>query len=965
MTRAPRKIACSRCRFHFLAILAATLLSATPPPALAQCATIASPETGGCRLTAPSQTLTIQSGGALNGWLNMTGLAPGAALTVDSGGTLRGINGAPSLNGGGQVTNVIVGLAGANQTITNNGTITINQTVAVDLIGVYGSGFTITNNGQIINNDPHAVSNAIAVETANVSGTINNHGSITAAGAGIEGTIYVAAGGGTLAINNFQGATIHSDPFIAVNVPVNETMILRNAGTISTNSSTAPAIRFGVASDTLILEPTSVIRGFVDAGGGINKFALGGTTNGGFDVSGIGAAAQYRNFQAFEKIDANTWALTGTTTASTPWTVTQGTLQISADNNLGAAGTTLTLNGGTLATTATFNSSRPVAITANNGGVDVADGTTLTWNGAISGPGALSKFGAGTLLFNGNQSYAGATNVLAGALAIGDPSHASANLSGSSLVTVASGATLGGYGTVAGNVVNNGTIAAANAVSAFSSGPTGTFTIGGNVTNSGLINLAGSTPGNVLKIGGNYIGTAGSSVQFNTVLNAGGPLSNQFTDRLLITGSADPSTVTVRASGSGAFTSTGLPTNTSGISLIQVAGSSNPGAFSLAGGYITGGTPFQYRLNAYGPGSSFGPASPGQNLVGNSGGYWDFRLQNAFVTPSGDPATPGSGPVRPALAPQVPAYISAPTALFNAGLLDIDQLHRRLGEIRDAQAVGLPKTVEVFARAYGNTMTYKSNRSFTDYGIDATESYAAIQAGASGIVRDDDLGMLRLGLAFSYGHLQFDPDAPEGFSEGSFNSEKLSAIATYQAHAGWYLDGIVTGGWFNGAINTSARGQASSLNGSLVGASLEGGYPIGLGWQKLSVEPQVQVSWQHLMFDPMTDVDSINVQLGTLDQGVVRAGARLVRPFETDDKRFVTPYVKVNLLQGFADGGAINVGGVNFDTGQYGTAIQMGGGVTGMLTASLAVYGDVSYQHEVSDGGFRGWAFNGGVRYSF
>jgi outer membrane autotransporter protein len=644
-------------------------------------------------------------------------------------------------------------------------------------------------------------------------------------------------------------------------------------------------------------------------------------------------------------------------------------LQISADNNLGAAGTTLTLNGGTLATTATFNSSRPIAITANNGGIDVADGTTLTWNGAISGPGALNKFGAGTLLFNGNQSYAGATNVLAGTLAVGDPSHTSANLSGSSLVTVASGAALGGYGTVAGNVVNNGTIAVANAVSAFSNGPTGTFTISGNVTNSGLINLAGSTPGNVLKIGGNYTGTAGSTVQFNTVLNAGGPLSNQFTDRLLITGSADPSTVTLHTSGSGSFTSTGLPTNTSGISIIQVAGSSYAGAFTLAGGYITGGTPYQYHLNAYGPGSPNGAAASSQNLVGNSGGYWDFRLQNAFVTPSG-PAQPGQ-PIdptttRPALAPQVPAYITAPTALFSAGLQDIDQLHRRLGEIRDAQAKGLPQTAEFFARGYGNTMTYKSNRSFADYGISASESYAAFQLGGSAVVTNDDFGMLRLGLAGSYGKLQFDPNAPDGFSEGNVNVGKVSGIATFQARAGWYLDGIVSGGWFNGTVGTAARGQAATLSGSMVGASLEGGYPIGLGWQKLSVEPQVQVSWQHLMFDDTTDVDSINTKLGMLDQGIVRAGARLVRPFETDDGRFVTPYVKANLLQGFADNNnAINVGGVAFDTGQYGTAIQVGGGVTGMLMANLAVYGDVSYQHEVSDGGFRGWAFNGGVRYQF
>jgi outer membrane autotransporter protein len=607
------------------------------------------------------------------------------------------------------------------------------------------------------------------------------------------------------------------------------------------------------------------------------------------------------------------------------------------------------------------------------------------------------------------NTYTGATNVQAGTLVVGDPAHPSASLAGGGRVNIASGATLGGFGTIPGTVNNSGTVALGNALAAYASSPLGSYTLGGdvnnaglisiagntltiggnvtnsgtialggsspgmllnvvgNVTNSGLIDLTGTTPGNSAGIVGNYTG-AGGSLLFNTVLNAGGPLSNQFTDRMLVTGSAGGSTsVNLRTMGSGAFTSTGFPTADTGISLIQVAGSSSPGAFSLPGGYVAAaGTPFQYRLNAYGPGSRFGAADPSQNLVGNPGGYWDFRLQNVYVTPSGDPATPAdAGNARLAVAPQVPAYITAPTALFNAGQQDIDQLHRRLGEIRDAQAVALPKWGEVFARGYGTTMNYRSTRSFSDYGTDTTESYAAVQVGGSGVVVNDDAGTLRVGLAASYGKLQFDPSAPEGFSEGNLDVGKLYGMATFQARAGWYLDGIVTGGWFSGPIATTARGQAASLSGSVVGASLEGGYPIALGWQKLAVEPQVQVSWQHLMFDGTTDVDGLAVGLGTLDQGMLRAGGRIVRPFETDDGRRVTPYLKVNLLQGFADGGAIDVSGFSFDTGQYGTAIQMGGGVTGMLTRQLAVYGDVAYQHEVSNGGFRGWAFNGGVRYSF
>jgi hypothetical protein len=43
---------------------------------------------------------------------------------------------------------------------------------------------------------------------------------------------------------------------------------------------------------------------------------------------------------------------------------------------------------------------------------------------------------------------------------------------------------------------------------------------------------------------------------------------------------------------------------------------------------------FQHALNAYGPRSPFGLADPGQSLVGNPSGHWDFRLQNSYVTPS-------------------------------------------------------------------------------------------------------------------------------------------------------------------------------------------------------------------------------------------------------------------------------------------------------------------------------------------
>jgi outer membrane autotransporter protein len=79
----------------------------------------------------------------------------------------------------------------------------------------------------------------------------------------------------------------------------------------------------------------------------------------------------------------------------------------------------------------------------------------------------------------------------------------------------------------------------------------------------------------------------------------------------------------------------------------------------------------------------------------------------------------------------------------------------------------------------------------------------------------------------------------------------------------------------------------------------------------------------------------------------------------------MTPYLKANLIQGLGDSGKIQLSNTGFGTGSYGTVIQVGGGVTGTLTQKVSLYGDVAWQHNVGDGGLRGWSFNGGVRFAF
>lgn len=98
---------------------------------------------------------------------------------------------------------------------------------------------------------------------------------------------------------------------------------------------------------------------------------------------------------------ANTFAL--------PVAVTAGTLSVSADSGLGNAANALTLsNGGTLETTASFTSSRAIALGAGGGTISAGDGTILVLSGTVSGQG-LAKQSAGTLVLQGANSHASTT----------------------------------------------------------------------------------------------------------------------------------------------------------------------------------------------------------------------------------------------------------------------------------------------------------------------------------------------------------------------------------------------------------------------------------------------------------------------------------------------------------------------------------------------------------------------------
>ncbi len=490
-----------------------------------------------------------------------------------------------------------------------------------------------------------------------------------------------------------------------------------------------------------------------------------------------------------------------------------------------------------------------------------------------------------------------------------------------------------------------------------------------------------------LTVDNDYSGVGAALIALNTTLNAGGSLPAQATDRLIINGNATGATrIMVHGSGNGAYTSAATTSlNNEGISLVQVAGTSTEAAFALAnpGGYVAAG-PFQYRLYAYGPGASAGVAAAEQNLTTNTAGtHWDYRLQNPYVVPpvppencealgTCQPTPPPAKPERPTLlVPQAPTYINLPTAMMHAGFQDIDMLHRRLGELHDDNPNALNRAGrdqtdgESFVRVYGGMFDYDSNRSYNQYGYNSDVNYVALQVGSNVFSHRNENAITRVGFALTFGTMSMETNSPnvfEGRSKATVNTYSLQGYMTRQWDSGFYIDSVLSYGLFEGDISSYAISNVGDVSGNTFAAGIEIGRPWHFA-EKWTLEPQLQLVYLRASFNNSTHTDGVVFGAGSPQQLVGRVGGRLTRAFRTDDNQLITPYAKLNLIHGFLDSSDVSLSGTTFASGDYGTALQIGGGMTGTLDQNWSLYADAAWQRSLHDGGFGGWVANAGVRY--
>ncbi len=351
-------------------------------------------------------------------------------------------------------------------------------------------------------------------------GSLINSGSISGGNGGIGG----ASTGGNGSFGNGGAAIIGTN------------LSIINSGTISgglsgNGSTRAEAIHFTGGTNSLEIRTGSNIIGNVNATAGTNALILGGTVNDSFDTSTIGS--QYLGFSAYRKTGNGTWALTGSTSAVTPWTIDAGTLSISAAGSLGAAGSSLTFNGGTLQFSNTFDlaSGNAIVLAAGGGSIDTNTFDTSI-SQPVSGTGNLMVYGLGQLTLAGANTYSGTTTIgNATTLNLG-PGGAIADSSGvvdngtfdiSATSHGASVAGLTGTGTV---YLGNQTLTLTSASGTFSgniSGRGGLVLTGGTETLAGTSTYAGNTSitgGTLLVSNDSALGAAGG----NLLLSSGGTL---------------------------------------------------------------------------------------------------------------------------------------------------------------------------------------------------------------------------------------------------------------------------------------------------------------------------------------------------------------------------------------------------------------------------------------------------------
>ncbi|MDU0339157.1 autotransporter family protein [Bosea rubneri] len=650
-----------------------------------------------------------------------------------------------------------------------------------------------------------------------------------------------------------------------------------------------------------------------------------------------------------------------------------------------AAGSTITTNGAGSHAVLISNASLTISdstLAALGAGSDALRSSAGTINVPIARSTLRAAQGAAIAALGGtlNATLTG-SSVVGGPLALQALNNSTLNLS-------ADASTLTGTAATAAGSTSNVTLQNGSTWNV-----TGNSTLTNLTNGSGSLIQFGAPDGGVFKTVTtvNYVG-GGGSVGLNTFLGADGSPS----DLLVVNGGTASGASSLRVANT---TGPGELTVANGILVVQALnnGTTSSGAFSLAGPVVAG--PYEYSLyrgsvDGTGPDnwylrSSVPTPPPDPPIPPTPPTPTPPEPTPPTPTPP-EPQPPSPEPTPQPPRVQVPDYrreVSLYSALPAMGLIYgrtiIDSLHERVGELQPLEAVPVTEERTIWCNSPENNFRCTTVLRLPASAVDVSRSYASAgwgriigrhgnqDGGPGGIFRngpnfDYDIGALQAGLdlyrgvnadgsrdhAGIYGvigRIQGDVRHFNGIKAGTntIDGYSLGAYWTHFGAAGWYLDGVVQGTWFDAQAD-SKRLIKLDRDGFGFAASLEAGYPIvlGNGW---TVEPQAQLIYQTLVNGSGHDGAAL-VRFSDVDSLAGRVGARVAKSWALDDgakPRLLTTWVKASLWNEFLGNPKTSfssaTGPIGFRSDLGGTWAEVKAGVDAQLTRNTAIYASAGY----------------------
>ncbi len=374
---------------------------------------------------AAASVVTIGAGGTLNfNWSNgqtFSNLIGGTGNLIQSGASTLTLTGANTFSGtttimpGGAIQLGNGGTSGiVNGAILDNGQLFLNRSDSFILAGA------ITGTGSLVQNGTGTV--ILTANSTYSGGTTINQGTLQVGNGGVIGMIGTdvnVAGGATLAFDR-------SDTVVFGNV-------ISGAGGLTQAGNGT----LSLSGTNTYLGPTNITAGILQLGNGGTTGAIAASSTITIGLGGTLAFAWSNTQTVANLIGGNgtvTQNGTGTTILTAANTYAGGTTINAGTLQLGNGGTSGSMPGNVL----------------DNGVLAFERSDAVNYNSTISGTGALTQLGTGTLVLSGVNTYSGGTSALAGLLRIGNNSAL-----GSGVLTI-NGGNIGDNGS--GAALNNGLV---------------------------------------------------------------------------------------------------------------------------------------------------------------------------------------------------------------------------------------------------------------------------------------------------------------------------------------------------------------------------------------------------------------------------------------------------------------------------------------------------------------------------